>query len=256
MAEFPALPLFTDAYMADTRHLTTVQHGAYLLLLMTAWRMPDCRLPDDDRLLARWAGMDYRNWIKTRPFIIEQFWQKTDDGKLQQNRLLDERKFADTVRRKNSAAGKASALKRLNRGSTSVPTKLQPESNPLSHTLSHKEEKGKPFPSYARWAEFKTVYPKTRAGSWQKAEVAYRAAIGRGNTEDQLLAGVKAYAASDEVARGFAKGAAAWLNDDRFLNDYSPRPLTQATTYPATFARKEPFKRNVETIGGRNGNNA
>jgi len=135
MAEYPALPLFTDAYMADTRHLTTTQHGAYLLLLMTAWRMPDCKLPDDDKLLARWAGLDYRNWCKIRPEIIDQFWKKDADGKLQQCRLLDERKYADSIRQKNAAAGRASALKRKDRHSTTVPTKTQPDSNPHTHTL-------------------------------------------------------------------------------------------------------------------------
>jgi uncharacterized protein YdaU (DUF1376 family) len=132
MAQYPALPLFTDAYMADTRHLTTAQHGAYLLLLMTAWRMPDCKLPDDDKLLARWAGLDLRNWVKMRPYIIEQFWATDDCGKLYQRRLQDERKFADTVRRKNSQAGKASALKYKERHSTTVATKPQPNVNPLS----------------------------------------------------------------------------------------------------------------------------
>ena len=34
-----------------------------------------------------------------------------------------------------------------------------------------------------------------------------------------------AYAASNEVRRGFAKGAAAWLNDDRWAtDDRTPNP--------------------------------
>ena len=53
MAQFPVLPLWTDAYLGDTTHLTTIEHGAYMLLLMVSWRSPDCRLPDDDAMLAR-----------------------------------------------------------------------------------------------------------------------------------------------------------------------------------------------------------
>jgi 5-methylcytosine-specific restriction endonuclease McrA len=73
MADFPALPLWTDAYLSDTRELSTLEHGAYLLLLMTAWRTADCSLPDDDRLLARWAGLDRRTWARVRP-VMERFW--------------------------------------------------------------------------------------------------------------------------------------------------------------------------------------
>lgn len=139
MAEFPALPLFTDAYMADTRHLSAAQHGAYLLLLMTAWRMPDCKLPDDDVFLSRCASMDSRSW-KTNRDVIMAFWKQDEQKKWYQGRLLDERKYVDDRRHKNSQAGKSSALKRLNRGSTTVPTKRQPESNPHTHTQIKKEK--------------------------------------------------------------------------------------------------------------------
>ena len=38
MAEAPIMPFATDAYIGDTTHLTTIEHGAYLLLLFAMWR--------------------------------------------------------------------------------------------------------------------------------------------------------------------------------------------------------------------------
>src|SRR5574343_352637 len=93
MAQFPALPLFTDAYMADTRHLNAAQHGAYLLLLMTAWRMLDCKLPNDDKFLARCASTDLRVWKASTKDAVMSFWKLDEQGKWYQERLLDERKY-------------------------------------------------------------------------------------------------------------------------------------------------------------------
>lgn len=101
MAEFPALTLWTDAYLSDTRHLSTVEHGAYLLLLMEAWRRPHCDLPDDDAILARMSGLSPKEWAKVRPVIME-FW--TRDGRRKtwsQNRLVKER---DAARKRSKSA--------------------------------------------------------------------------------------------------------------------------------------------------------
>lgn len=117
MAEFPALPLWTDAYLGDTTHLTTIEHGAYLLLLMTAWRTRDCALPDDDRLLARYARMSAAQWKRMRPVIAEFF--NVDDGAWTQRRLSDEReavkRFRETQSEKGAKGGKAKSLKYNNR---------------------------------------------------------------------------------------------------------------------------------------------
>lgn len=67
---------------------------------------------------------------------------------------------------------------------------------------------------------FWQAYPKQRAGSREKAETAYLKAVNR-STPEEIHRGLLAYAGSDEVAKGFAKGAAAWLNDDRWTTDYT-----------------------------------
>lgn len=106
MSEFPSLPLFTDAYLADTRHLSAQEHGAYLLLLMMAWRMPDCRLPDDDTKLAKWASVDGRTWKRIKPTVMA-FWTLAED-QWSQSRLVREREYVSKraeVARANGAKG-------------------------------------------------------------------------------------------------------------------------------------------------------
>lgn len=108
MAEFPALPLWTDAYLGDTTHLTTIEHGAYLLLLMTAWRTRDCALPDDDRLLARYARCGPQQWKRLR-VILEPFFD-IENGRWAQRRLTDERGAVERHRQQQIAKGKAGAI--------------------------------------------------------------------------------------------------------------------------------------------------
>lgn len=139
MAEFPALPLFTDAFIGDTTHLNAAQTGAYIMLLIAAWRSPDCMLPNDDKMLARMARMDGRTWHSNRCCIMS-FWnQEVTSQKWYQRRLLDERKYVDDVKRKNSDAGKASALKRKERHSTSVQPKGNVSSTPTPTPTPTKE---------------------------------------------------------------------------------------------------------------------
>ncbi len=137
MAEFPALPLWTDAYLGDTVHLTTIKHGAYLLLLMTAWRARSHDLPDDDRMLARYCRLTVGQWRRIRP-TLEPFWMVAN-GRWSNRRLLDELDAVRQARAQRSDAGRASALKRKHRGSTGVPTKLQREGNTLPIPIVGKE---------------------------------------------------------------------------------------------------------------------
>lgn len=100
-----AIPLFGDAYMADTRHLTLEEHGAYLMLLIIAWRTDECSLPDDDKRIARMLGIGQAKWERLKPTIMA-FWT-LENGAWYQGRLTRERKFVDEKRATNSLSAKA-----------------------------------------------------------------------------------------------------------------------------------------------------
>jgi uncharacterized protein YdaU (DUF1376 family) len=103
MADFPALPLWTDAYLSDTTHLSAEEHGAYLLLLLTAWRSADCSLPDDDRVLSRICRLTERRWMqKVRPAVAGFF--TIAEGAWRQKRLQKEREKVEIVRAKRREA--------------------------------------------------------------------------------------------------------------------------------------------------------
>lgn len=68
MADLNIMPIYTDAYLADTTHLSAEQHGAYLLILMAMWRAGG-ELPLDDEVLCRIAKVDPRRWHLVWPTI-------------------------------------------------------------------------------------------------------------------------------------------------------------------------------------------
>lgn len=104
MAEYPALPLWTDAYLADTHHLDDADRGRYDLILITLWRAPKQRIPDDDEWLARRFNRSVeRVQAELRPIIME--FCATASGWITQKRLSREWKFVEKrVRQRRSAA--------------------------------------------------------------------------------------------------------------------------------------------------------
>ena len=68
----PWMPLYVGDYLGDTGHLTTTQHGAYLLLLMHYWRKGE--LPDDDRQLSKIAKLPLRTWCEYRATLQDFFY--------------------------------------------------------------------------------------------------------------------------------------------------------------------------------------
>jgi uncharacterized protein YdaU (DUF1376 family) len=143
MADFPALPLFTDAFLADTGHLDATETGAYLSLLMAAWRSPGCRLPDDPVRLARMARCDQRTWKRVSATVLS-FWTRDDDGMLKQKRLSKTFEFCNTSRQKKREAAEATNRKLAEAKSLETPNRTNAERDaernaerPLSGTHSN-----------------------------------------------------------------------------------------------------------------------
>jgi uncharacterized protein YdaU (DUF1376 family) len=164
MANFPAMPLFTDAYLGDTRHLTTLQHGAYLLMLMVAWRSTDCALPNDDVYLSRITGMDRRTWNANKETLLA-FWRLNDEQKWVQARLKDEYNYVEQKRNNNSASGNASALKRKNRASTNVQRIVNGNSTPTPTPIEVSKESNIPLNNSATTSasDFQRVFDEGAA---------------------------------------------------------------------------------------------
>ena len=73
MSDFPYMRFYVSDYLGDTQHLTTIEHGAYFLLLIALWNAPDNTLPNDDKMLARYARMTNGQWRKVAPVLMPLF---------------------------------------------------------------------------------------------------------------------------------------------------------------------------------------
>lgn len=105
------MPLLVDKYLGDTTHLTTEQHGAYLLLLMAMWKS-DGRLPNDDEQLRAITRLERARWRVFRPVLMALLRANDGDEFVTQKRLSEELARSKEIVEKKSGAGKAGAAKR------------------------------------------------------------------------------------------------------------------------------------------------
>lgn len=112
------MPFYVGDYLKDTAHLSTFEHGAYLLLIMHYWQHGG--LPNDDRQLAAIVRVRTEKWhqLKTRlePFFM-QGWTH--------NRIEKELAKAQETILKRRMAGLASAVVRRKKWPTHVRTHVE-----------------------------------------------------------------------------------------------------------------------------------
>jgi uncharacterized protein YdaU (DUF1376 family) len=92
-------PLYVGDYLADTMHLTTEEHGAYLLLLMAYWKNGKA-LCDDHKKLASICRMSLDAWSIAQASLKQFFDTESAPGLWVHHRVEEELTKAREQRRR------------------------------------------------------------------------------------------------------------------------------------------------------------
>ncbi len=142
MAALPYMTWHPADYMADTLHLTTLEHGAYCLLLFNYWMTGKPLRSDRLHILAK---LSTDEWTDVEPTLAEFF--EIKNGKWVHVRVEDDLKAAYVKVAKASKAGNASALARKARknGASKKPKeKTPPPETPTDVSTDVETDDGTP----------------------------------------------------------------------------------------------------------------
>lgn len=224
MSAAPYMQLYVADYLGDTQHLTTEQHGAYLLILMAMWRAGGT-LPNDEAKLARIARVTLKRWHLIAPDVMDFF--EVEGGELTQNRLRKEIEKAASITQKRilsgRAGGEAKALKSKEQGlanglrSPKHRARVPEPDSVLEVTTFPQEPRAvradDGWPSDFK-AQFWEAYPH-KVGK-QAAMLSLERVRKAGTVSwPDLIAGLKAYIASKPVDRPWCNPQ-TWLNQGRW----------------------------------------
>src|ERR1700761_455194 len=139
------MPVYIGDYLADTMHLTTEQHGAYLLLIFHLWRRGT--LPDDDATLGKITGLSESAWAGTRRVLAEFF--KIHEGHWRHGRVERERLRVAAKQELNTRKARTAATTRWRKARSNadaLPGDAKPEPQPEPQPEPEPEVSGKLFP--------------------------------------------------------------------------------------------------------------
>ena len=128
MAALPYIQLYVADYLADTMHLTTEDHGAYLLLIFNYWQtgkaIPKKRLPSVTRMSnERWADVEE---------TLKEFFIETPTGEWFHPRIEADLEKVKGKSEQASAAGKVSARLRAEKKKE----EQKPQDIDLEHSIN------------------------------------------------------------------------------------------------------------------------
>lgn len=160
MAALPYMRMYWADYDADTAHLTTMQHGIYLMLIKNYWQR-GAPLPNDDARLAKIAGVSVRDWKHNRDTILEFFTKQ--ENLLVHPRLALELSRVEAKSLKCKDAALANANRTLSKRSTNA-------ERPLIYTEADTDKKKSNPPKGGYVFEGQVIRLQRREyDAWKKA---------------------------------------------------------------------------------------
>lgn len=225
-------------FLSDERVLamTLEQVGAYLLLIISQWingSIPS-DIPTLARILKRTTAEMEILWTGVSPCFME---HPEIPGRLIQKRVEVERVKAITAmeleRERKRAYRERRKSGEVTRQSVGQDRDSPGPSTLLSSYVSSKDSKKEDVEkSDKQWGEFRRLYPEHRFDE----ERAYRAWLSRESDVDQILAGLRLWAESDQwKERGgkFANWASKFISEGIYL--IPPPPMEQEPEAPSRY---------------------
>ena len=151
---FAYLRLYTVDYLRDTRHLTPLKHGIYLLLLMHCWDQKG-PVPLDEQEAGGISNCRSADEIESLRYILDRYFIRMEDG-WYNKRMAEEVTFADHIAQVSSEGGKRSAQIRKARSEVRKASRIEGTLKGPSRVVEGALVSPSPSPSPSSSLEVKT----------------------------------------------------------------------------------------------------
>jgi len=196
MSKRPWMPFYVADYLADTIHLSTVEHGAYILLLLHYWQRG--KLPENNDQLARICRLSVSKFVKIKP-VLENFF---DDSWVHKRVETELKKTAEISQKRSDAA------MQMHKNKPAKAMQMHTHSHSHSHTQKDID---------ILFDRFWNIVPRKIAKGGAKK--AFTTALKKTDIET-ILEGMKRYA-GETTGRSpeYIKHPATWLNQECWADE-------------------------------------